>query len=89
MQSPGINNKGRHNRTYECKRQFGFLLGRSTILQLVHVMDEWTDILDAGGTIDVCYMDFMKAFDKVPHRRPITKLHNHGIQGKFLDWIRS
>ena len=52
-------------------------------------MDEWTDILDAGGTIDVCYMDFMKAFDKVPHRRLITKLHNHGIQGKLLDWIRS
>ena len=71
------------------KRQFGFLSGRSTILQLLHVMDEWTNILDAGGTIDVCYMDFMKAFDKVPHRRLIIKLHNHGIQGKLLDWIRS
>ena len=71
------------------KRQFGFLSGRSTILQLLHVMDECTDILDAGGTIDVCYMDFTKAFDKVPDRRLITKLHNHGIQGKLLDWIRS
>ena len=71
------------------ERQFGFLSGRSTTLQLLHVMDEWTDILDAGGTIDVCYMDFMKAFDKVPHRRLITKLHNHGIHGKLLDWIRS
>ena len=71
------------------KRQFGFLSGRSTILQLLHVMDEWTEILVAGGTIDVCYMDFMKAFDKVPHRRLITKLHIHGIQGKLLDWIHS
>ena len=71
------------------KRQFGFLSGRSIILQLLHVVDEWTDILDAGGTIDVCYMDFMKAFDKVPHRRLIIKLHNHGIQGKLFDWIRS
>ena len=71
------------------KRQFGFLSGRSTILQLLHVMDEWTDILDAGGTIDVCYMDFMKAFGKTPHRCLITKLHDHGIQGKLLDWIRS
>ena len=42
-------------------------------------MDEWTDILDAGGTTDVCYMDFMKALDKV----------NHGIQDKLLNWIRS
>ena len=40
-----------------------------------------------GWTIDVCYMNFMKAFDKVPHRHLITKLHNHGIQGKLLDWI--
>ena len=71
------------------KRQFGFLSGRSTILQLLHVMDEWTDILDAGGTIDVCYMDFMKAFDKVPHRRLIAKFHSHGVQGKLLDWIPS
>ena len=71
------------------KRQFSFLSGHSTILQLLHVMDEWTDILDAGGTIDVCYMDFMKAFNKVPHRCLIAKLHSHGIQGKLLDWIHS
>ena len=71
------------------KRQFGFLSGRLTILQLLHVMDEWTNILDAGGTIDVCYMDFMKAFDNVPHRLLIIKLHNNCIQGKLLDWIRS
>ena len=42
-----------------------------------------------SGRSDVCYMDFMKAFDKVLHRRLIIKLHNHGIQGKLLDWIRS
>ena len=71
------------------KRQFGFLSGRATILELLYVMDEWTDILDAGGTIDVCCMDFMKAFDKVPLRSLITKLQNHGIQGMLLDWIRS
>ena len=68
------------------KRQFGFLSGRSTIHQLLHVMDEWTGILNAGGTIDVCYRDFMKAFDNVPHRCLIAKLHSHG---KLLDWIRS
>ena len=37
----------------------------------------------------MCYMDFMKTFDKVPYRRLIAKLHSHGIQGKLLDWIRS
>jgi hypothetical protein len=34
-------------------------------------MNEWTEILDNGGSIDSVYMDFMKAFDKVPHKRLI------------------
>jgi hypothetical protein len=50
-------------------KQFGFISGRSTTLQLLKVMDEWTKIIDKGGKIDSVYMDFMKAFDKVPHRR--------------------
>ena len=70
-------------------RQFGFLSGRSTILQLLHVVEEWTEILDGGGSINVCYMDFMKAFDKVPHRRLIAKLRSYGIHGNLLNWIQS
>ena len=46
-------------------RQYGFVGGRSTALQLMKVFEEWTDILDAGGELDVNYMDFMKAFDSV------------------------
>ena len=33
-------------------KQFGFISGRSTTLQLLRVMDEWTEILDHGGKID-------------------------------------
>ena len=33
------------------KYQYDFINGRST-LQLLYVLDEWTDILDQGGTID-------------------------------------
>ena len=50
-------------------KQYRFIGGRSTALQLIKVMDEWTKILDEGGSIDIIYMDFMKAFDMVPHRR--------------------
>ncbi len=32
-------------------------------------------------------MDFSKAFDKVPHRRLLTKLHHYGIRGQVLKWI--
>jgi hypothetical protein len=37
------------------KKQFGFISGRSTTLQLLKVMDEWTEILDNGGCIDSIY----------------------------------
>jgi hypothetical protein len=42
------------------------------------VLDRWTEILDEGGCIDVAYCDFMKAFDKVPHRRLLHKLQMYG-----------
>ena len=48
-------------------KQFGFI--GSTVLQLLKVLDSWTKTLENGGCIDVVYCDFMKAFDKVPHRR--------------------
>ena len=38
--------------------------------------------------MDVIYLDFQKAFDKVPHRRLLNfKLRAHGVQGKILAWI--
>ena len=36
-------------------RQFGFVTGRSTALQLLHVMEKWPSILDNGGNLDVIY----------------------------------
>ena len=64
-----------------------FIKGRSTVLQLLKVLDSWTETLENGGCIDVVYCDFMKAFDKVPHRRLIGKLQSYGIKGKILDWV--
>ena len=71
------------------KSQFGFIGGRSTVLQLLTVLDKWTEILDQGGIIDVIYMDFMKAFDKVPHRRLIEKIKSYGIGNHITNWIQS
>ena len=44
-------------------------------------------IMVDGGCVDVIYCDFMKAFDKVPHRRLIQKLRYYGIEGQTLKWI--
>ena len=39
--------------------------------------------------MDVIYLDFQKAFDKVPHKRLIMKLNAMGIKGKTLHWIEN
>ena len=70
-------------------RQYGFVGGRSTALQLMKVFEEWTDILDAGGELDVIYMDFIKAFDSVPHKRLLGKLSSNRIEGTIQRWIKS
>ena len=70
-------------------KQFGFISGRSTTLQLLHVVTIWCEILDEGGTIDVIYCDFMKAFDKVPHRRLLFKIERYGITENVHGWIKS
>ena len=57
-------------------KQFGFISGRSTVLQLLHVLNIWTEILDQGDDLEVVYCDFMKAFDKVPHHRLVHKIEN-------------
>ena len=46
------------------KKQFGFISGRSTVLQLIQVIDNWTEILDEDACVDVAYCDFMKAFTR-------------------------
>ena len=41
--------------------QFGFLPGRSTILQMINVMNYWTEAIDGGNHIDVIYCDFIES----------------------------
>ncbi|XP_076454798.1 uncharacterized protein LOC143289637 [Babylonia areolata] len=56
--------------------------GRSCTTQLLETLDIWTEMIDAGRGVDAVYMDFMKAFDSVPHRRLVAKVKAHGISGK-------
>ena len=69
------------------EHQHGFRAGRSCTTQLLEVMEIWTEIIDKGGSIDCVYLDFAKAFDKVPHKRLIEKLKAYGIEGKIVNWI--
>ena len=69
-------------------KQYGFLDGRSTSLQLLKVLDQWTEAIDSGDIIDCIYMDYAKAFDKVPHRRLVGKLSSYGVSNQLVRWIQ-
>ena len=69
------------------KSQHGFVSGRSCTTQLLEFMEEATQALDRGD-VDVIYLDFAKAFDKVPHKRLLKKLSGYGIKGKVYNWIK-
>ena len=68
-------------------KQFGFISGRSTSLQLLTVLDKWSEAIDAGLSVDCIYMDFQKAFDTVPHRRLIGKLNSFKMASNMVKWI--
>ena len=59
------------------------------MLQLLVVLDKWTQIIDEGGSLDCIYCDFKKAFDKVPHQRLLKKVGSYGIKGEILGWIKA
>ena len=67
------------NNKFFSNKQYGFINRRSTTLKLLNLMEEWTKMADDGVEIHAIYMDFMKAFDTVPHRRLIYKLKHYKI----------
>ena len=57
----------------------GFTEGRSCFTNLLELFEEVTDAIDNCKPFDCIYLDFAKAFDKVPHLRLMTKLKTHGV----------
>ena len=49
--------------------QHGFTKNRSCLTNLLEFLEEVTSTLDTGKPVDIIYLDFAKAFDKVPYKR--------------------
>ena len=61
--------------------QHGFMKGRSCLTNLLVYLDKITTYIDEGLPFDAIYLDFSKAFDRVPQSLLAMKLNAHGIGG--------
>ena len=69
--------------------QHGFRNKRSCLTNLLDFLYDILNQYDESKAVDIIYLDFQKAFDKVPHKRLLIKLKSHGIQGNVLKWVEN
>ncbi|PIO71154.1 hypothetical protein TELCIR_06956 [Teladorsagia circumcincta] len=69
--------------------QHGFQKGKSTVTAMLQSLNDWTSYIDSGMGLDVVYLDFEKAFDKVSHHKLISKLIMVGIHPRIIAWIEA
>ena len=69
--------------------QHGFRKGRSCISQLIAHFEKILDLLVKGSNVDVVYLDFSKAFDKLDFNMLLSKLKKYGVCGKLGRWLHS
>ena len=69
--------------------QHGFLKARSCLINILCFLEDVTKWVDEGSPVDIIYLDFKKAFDKVPHQRLLLKLKAHGIGNGMINWIEN
>ncbi|KAF2358063.1 Reverse transcriptase domain, partial [Trinorchestia longiramus] len=69
--------------------QDGLTEKRSCLTILLDFFGKVNCIYDCAKSVDLIYLDFQKAFDKVPQERLTVKVKAHGIRGNYSRWIRN
>ena len=69
--------------------QHGFREKRSCETQLIMLIEDLARNASVGKQTDIILLDFSKAFDKVNHSKLLWKLHQYGIRGHVLNWVRA
>ena len=69
--------------------QHGFRERRSSETQLIQLVEELARNTSQGRQTDLILLDFSKVFDRVNHMTLLQKLHQHGVRGNTLSWIKA
>ncbi len=69
--------------------QFGFRHGKSTLGNLLHLVDLFSYDLANFGAADLVFFDFAKAFDSVQHAVLLVKCQRAGLGGRLGRYIES
>ena len=69
--------------------QHGLREKRFCETKLVMMVEDLARNANVGKQTDIILLDFFKAFDKVNHSKLLWKLHQYGIRGQVLVWIRA
>jgi ribonucleases P/MRP protein subunit RPP40 len=68
--------------------QHSFVQKGLSFTNLLEFLEHVTNYVDQGYSIDVIYLDFQKAYDKVPRKRLMLRLRALGIVDKIYKWIK-
>ncbi|XP_070610299.1 uncharacterized protein, partial [Erythrolamprus reginae] len=69
--------------------QHGFIRNKSCQTNLISFVNTITKSVDQCNSVDLIYLDFSKAFDKVDHNLLIHKLKKNGVDYYTCRWINS
>jgi hypothetical protein len=64
------------------------MLGRSCATNQIRFLESVKEVKDGGKSVDLIYLDFSKAFDKVPHKKLLAKLRTKEICEEISRWIK-